>query len=159
MLPRGITWRVLAAGAIVIAASACSSPKPYRQIPRVETKKVAVGAAAAATALTLVNPKAANRTPEKPGGQEKRPKNSGGDVPADVLDRLDESGQKSDPEQDDCPEPEPDDGQKKPNQTPRTLELFPTDTAGGMAPPKRDKCRDKDNDAAAEPDATSEPPR
>jgi hypothetical protein len=125
-------------GALALLALACGdTPQVYRHVPRVETKKVAIGAAAAATALTLADAQRQGRpTKEKKTAPDKRPVKSGGSVPASVLDRLDEK-----PADQDCSE---DAAPAKPK---NTVELIPTEdeSESGVAPPKRKKCKDPDD--------------
>jgi hypothetical protein len=73
----------------VMLAGACGGDTVGRHVPRPNPAHVAGVAAAAATALTVADPGAARKNPEKPGAPEKRPVAVDESVPADVLDRAD----------------------------------------------------------------------
>ncbi|RMH40871.1 MAG: hypothetical protein D6689_12495 [Deltaproteobacteria bacterium] len=76
--------------ATIVAVAACGGPPVGAKVPKADPKKVAVGAAATATVLTLMNPELAGKRPEE--ADPERPhkvRSSGEAVPPDVLDRLD----------------------------------------------------------------------
>jgi len=69
---------------------ACSGQPLGSKLPRPNSKKVAIGAAAVATAITLADPARAGRKPEQDGNSKKqRGFRSEESVPEEVLDRLD----------------------------------------------------------------------
>lgn len=76
--------------AAVVLAAACGGPPLLAGVPQPNTAKAAGVAAAVAGAATLADPQGAARRAEanKPV-EELRPQRSGGEVPSDVLDRLD----------------------------------------------------------------------
>ena len=74
----------------IVFLAACGGPIA-QNVPTPNKAAAAGVAAGAAAALTLADPKAAAATAESAKvSDEKRPQKSGGTVPADVLDRLDE---------------------------------------------------------------------
>jgi hypothetical protein len=79
--------------ALLGMAAACGGKPVGSKIPKADPKKVAVGAAAAATVLTLANPDLAGKQPESDEQRELRgkklPKET---VPGDVLDRAGQGG-------------------------------------------------------------------
>src|SRR5689334_3680470 len=83
-------WVGLIAGAAALLAAACGGPPPlYKAIPTVPTRTVAIGAAAIATAVTLVDPSRAGRKDEKNEAALSREKRVTESVPSEVLDRVD----------------------------------------------------------------------
>jgi len=75
---------------LVLLLGGCGGPPIGGAVPKANTNKMAIGAAAAATALTLANPNAAGRRPESAGEQKPKKLNKTGEnVPSGVLDRLD----------------------------------------------------------------------
>jgi hypothetical protein len=70
-------------------AAACGGEPVGSHVPRPNPAHVAGVAAAAATALTVADPDAARKNPEKPDQPERRPVAVDESVPADVLDRAD----------------------------------------------------------------------
>ncbi len=78
--------------ALALTASwACGGKPVMSKVPQPDPKKVAVGATAAGTVLTLANPDlVGKKPPEEPGKAEiEGKKTSGETAPAGVLDRLD----------------------------------------------------------------------
>jgi len=79
----------------MLFAVGCGGEPVGSKIPRADPAKVAVGAAAAAAALTLANPDSAGRKPEGPQEKSleavKAPKET---VPSAVLDRADSETQR-----------------------------------------------------------------
>lgn len=86
--------RTIALSVLVAALSACGA-QPNQPLlanaPRPNPSAVAGGAAAAAAAITLADPDAASRRPEKKDATEKKPIEVKENVPAAVLDRLDQA--------------------------------------------------------------------
>src|SRR5690606_11004887 len=109
---RTIVWSVL-----VAALSACGA-QPNQPLlanaPRPNPAAVAGGAAAAAAAITLADPDAASRPPEKNEDVEKKPIEVKESVPADVLDRLDEAEAKPANSGDSAAQPASSQSPKKP---------------------------------------------
>ena len=78
----------------IVFLAACGGGPIARNVPTPNKAAAAGVAAGAAAALMLADPKAAAATAESAKvSDEKRPQKSGGTVPADVLDRLDEKQQ------------------------------------------------------------------
>jgi hypothetical protein len=113
------------------------------KVPRPDPAKVAAGAAAAATALTLADPDSAGKKPEgpkdKPPTKPKRVKET---VPGDVLDRAEAPD--SEEELPPCPKPA-----KKPDEKAdegRRIQLIPAPVTelrdDKPKKPKRPKCRE-----------------
>lgn len=76
---------------VVLASCSAQPDKPLlANVPRPNPTYVAGGVAAAAAAITLADPDAASRRPEKNQDAEKRPIKVKEHVPAGVLDRLDQ---------------------------------------------------------------------
>jgi hypothetical protein len=102
-------WLLIAC--LTLPLGGCGGPPVGQAVPKANTKKMAIGAAAAASAITLIDPKSAGHKPESAGEEKpKKVKKTGENVPSSVFDRLDENpeGDAEDP----CKpaEPEPDDG-------------------------------------------------
>ncbi|MEJ7601867.1 MAG: hypothetical protein WKG01_28475 [Kofleriaceae bacterium] len=77
---------------VAVTLGSCGGPI-LRNAPQPNTAKVAGVAAAAAAAVTLADPNAAQRNVEaNKVPDEKKPQKSGPSVPADVLDRLESNG-------------------------------------------------------------------
>jgi hypothetical protein len=77
---------------VVLAACGAQPNQPVlANAPRPNPVAVAGGAAAAAAAITLADPDAASRRPEKKQNTEKKPVKVKENVPAAVLDRLDKA--------------------------------------------------------------------
>jgi hypothetical protein len=75
---------------VLVAACGAAPDKPLlANAPRPNAAAVGGAAAAAAAALTLADPDAASRRPEKKEDVEKKPVEVKESVPGDVLDRLD----------------------------------------------------------------------
>jgi hypothetical protein len=75
---------------VLLAACGAAPDKPLlANVPQPPTGAVAGAAAAAAAAITLADPDAATRGPEKKQEVEKKPVKVKESVPGDVLDRLD----------------------------------------------------------------------
>lgn len=84
--PRFVRW--IAAIALSVAVAACGGKPVGSKVPKAKASHMAVGAAAAAGALTLANPDLAGKKPESPKPASlKGKKTSGETVPAGVLDR------------------------------------------------------------------------
>lgn len=132
---------------IVLVACSCGGPPVGSKIPKANTKKMAIGAAAAATALTLVNPNAA-RHPESAGEQQpKRIKKTGESVPAGVLDRLDTKSDDDEPCESD--ESVADNASAEASST----DVVPTvvnETREARDRERREKCRDQAESAPEE---------
>jgi hypothetical protein len=77
---------------ILLTLSACGGAPVAANVPTPNKAAAAGVAAGAAAALTLADPNAAAKSAEaqKTDNKEGKPQKSGGTVPADVLDRLDE---------------------------------------------------------------------
>ncbi len=94
---------------LVLLVGGCGGPPVGSKVPKASTNKMAVGAAAAATALTLANPNSAGRRPESAGEQEpKKVHKTGENVPAGVLDRVDAKSEGDDEDRCEPDEPKPD---------------------------------------------------
>ena len=77
----------------ILLGAACGSESPMLGgVPHPDNGVMAGGAAAAAAALTLADPHAADRKPEQRAEQEKKPVDVKEEVPASVFDHLDGSG-------------------------------------------------------------------
>ncbi len=89
---RATLRRLLGTTSVMMLFAACGA-QPNQPLlanaPRPNAGAVAGGAAAAAAALTLADPDAASRKPEKKEDTEKKPIKVKESVPASVLDRLD----------------------------------------------------------------------
>lgn len=84
--------RVRALAFVLLAACGAQPNQPVlANAPRPNPAAVAGGAAAAAAAITLADPDAASRKPEKKQDAEKKPIEVKENVPAAVLDRLDKA--------------------------------------------------------------------
>jgi hypothetical protein len=85
--------------AILLTLSACGGAPIGANVPTPNKAAAAGVAAGAAAALTLADPNGAAKSAEaqKTDNKEGRPQKSGGTVPADVLDRLDEKQKPNDP--------------------------------------------------------------
>ena len=93
MRPRCYPGHVVRFAMIIGLFAACGGPIA-QNVPTPNKAAAAGVTAGAAAALTLADPKAAAATAESAKvSDEKRPQKSGGTVPADVLDRLDEKQQ------------------------------------------------------------------
>jgi hypothetical protein len=78
---------------LVVAIGACGGQPVGSKVPKADPTKMAIGAAAAASALTLANPDSAGRRAEQQGEEKpKKIKKTGEKVSAGALDRLDEAG-------------------------------------------------------------------
>src|SRR5258708_5250537 len=82
---------------LLVVVAACGGPQQpvLANAPRPDPAAVAGVAAAAATALTLVDPDAATRKPEKKQDIEMAPVEVNENVPEGVLDRLDSTDRAS----------------------------------------------------------------
>ncbi len=79
-----LTWIAVGVG------SGCGSETPMLGgVPHPNNAAMAGGAAAAAAALTLADPHAADRKPEQPQVEDKRPVEVHEEVPASAFDHLD----------------------------------------------------------------------
>lgn len=89
---RAIVRRLLGMTSVMMLTAACGA-QPNQPLlanaPRPNPSAIAGGAAAAAAAITLADPDAASRKPEKKEDTEKKPIKVKESVPASVLDRLD----------------------------------------------------------------------
>jgi hypothetical protein len=103
--PRGMRLSLL----LVVALAGCGDRPALVNAPRPNPAAVAGAAAAVAGAATLANPDAAGRAAaeaNKPDPSNK-PKKSGGTVPPDVLDRLDQKAPPGPPQPVAEPQPQP----------------------------------------------------
>jgi len=84
--------------ALGMSAGACGGGPALGGVPHPNNAAMAGGVAAAAAAITLADPHAADRKPEQRTQDEKRPVDVKEQVPASALDRLDSGGNGSDHE-------------------------------------------------------------
>ncbi len=142
-----------ALGLLAIVAG-CGGRPVGEKLPKPDPTDVAVGAAAAAAAATLADPNSAGKKPEGPGiSKDPRGVRVKETVPEGVLNRSE-----TDSADEDLPPCEPADreggdekGQKNDG---RRLELIPSPVNDvphqDSTPAKRKKCRDPEEDDAAE---------
>ena len=78
--------------ALGMSAGACGGGPALGGVPHPNNAAMAGGVAAAAAAITLADPHAADRKPEQRTQEEKRPVDVKEQVPASALDRLDSGG-------------------------------------------------------------------
>ncbi len=119
---------------ICLLSLACGGQPVGSKVPRPDPTHVAVGAAAAATALTLADPDLSGKKPEYK--DERGPKGKGGSgetVPESVFERAesgaadaDEVRPCEDDDDDDDDDGGDDDGKSKAAEKPAKLELIPT---------------------------------
>ena len=75
-----------------LGAAACGGGPALGGVPHPNNAAMAGGVAAAAAAITLADPHAADRKPEQRAEDEKRPVDVKENVPASAFDRLDSAG-------------------------------------------------------------------
>src|SRR6185312_11795663 len=90
------TITVLMSIALGASAGACGGGPALGGVPHPNNGAMAGGVAAAAAAITLADPHAADRKPEQRTEEEKRPVEVKEQVPASALDRLDSGATGSD---------------------------------------------------------------
>jgi hypothetical protein len=101
---RAIAFVVLVAASTLVACGAQPNQPVLANVPKPNPSAVAGGAAAAAAAITLASPD--SHKPERREEQPKKPIKVKENVPASVLDRLDDAESKQDGSAQQ-PEPEP----------------------------------------------------
>ena len=100
---RAIAFVVLVAASALAACGAQPNQPVLANVPKPNPSAVAGGAAAAAAAITLASPD--SHKPERREDQPKKPIKVKENVPAGVLDRLDEAESKKDSKPQPKPEP------------------------------------------------------
>lgn len=160
----GVSCRLVFAALIAFGLGlGCGGNPIGSKIPRADPKKMAIGAAVAASALTLANPASAGKRPERPGDRpHPKSKASTESVPGAVLDRLDDvEDSEPDPGEDRCTEKEKKrttSRDAKPGETEESveqkLELIPT-----VKNELRDECDDKPADEPAASESRPSEPR
>lgn len=146
-------WTCAAWAAVLLIG--CGGQPVGSKVPKADPTKVAIGAAAAATLLTLADPNLAGKPEGEGEDPEKKVKKSKESVPSGVLDRLDADA-KERPCEGDADAASANDAETESAKS--GLDLVPR--VENELPPKRPRCEDDDDGdrPGAAPAATPDPP-